>query len=504
MPRPHLLLDWIALDSAAAAPLYRQLYTQLHAAVVEGRLEAGSLMPSSRVLAQELGVSRNTVLNAYEQLAAEGYLETNEASATLVSQLPVDGQAPEENDTGPVADGHEAANGAVLPEGSQRWLALRDSMPSLDLPQAVAFTPGVPAFDQFPIRTWARLLARHTHRMQPDMADNDDHIGGYGPLREALTSYLRASRMVVCQPDQVLVVSSGRAGLDLVCRVLGDSGAPALVEEPGYNTAKTTIRAAGMPIVPAPVDIEGIRIDVGERNAPDARLAYVTPSHQWPTGVSLSAARRHQLLTWAERRNAWIIEDDYDSEFRYAGSPLATLQGLDGGHRVIYLGTFSKVMFPSLRTAYIVVPPSLVAVFRKALYYAGQEPPLHVQAALADFIGEGHFSAHIRRMRRVYKRRQGAVVDGLFKRIGHCIPVERPPGGMQMALALPPDYRAADVSQAAARAGLHVRPLGLYSLTDPSPNAVHLGFAAIPDRAIAPAAETLADAILESGLCGSA
>jgi len=217
MPRPHLLLDWIALDSAAAAPLYRQLYTQLHTAVVEGRLEAGSLMPSSRVLAQELGVSRNTVLNAYEQLAAEGYLETNEASATLVSQLPVDGQAPEENDTGPVADGHEAANGAVLPEGSQRWLALRDSMPSLDLPQAVAFTPGVPAFDQFPVRTWARLLARHTHRMQPDMADNDDHIGGYGPLREALTSYLRASRMVVCQPDQVLVVSSGRAGLDLVC-----------------------------------------------------------------------------------------------------------------------------------------------------------------------------------------------------------------------------------------------------------------------------------------------
>jgi GntR family transcriptional regulator/MocR family aminotransferase len=281
--------------------------------------------------------------------------------------------------------------------------------------------------------------------------------------------------------------------------VLAEPGRPALMEEPGYNTAKMTIRAAGIPIEPVPVDGEGLRIDLGERNTPNAGLAYVTPSHQWPTGVSLSAARRHELLRWAERRNAWIVEDDYDSEFRYAGRPLATLQGLDGGQRVIYLGTFSKVMFPSLRTAYIVVPQPLVPIFRKALYYAGQEPPLHIQAALADFIREGHFSAHIRRMRRVYKRRQGAVVDELIKRIGHRIPVERPPGGMQMALTLPHEYRAEEVSRAAARAGVHARPFSLYTLAEGAPNALHLGFAAVPDRAIAPAAEALANAILESG-----
>lgn len=504
MPRPHLLLDWIALDGAATPPLYRQLYTQLRAAVIGGRLEAGSLMPSSRVLAQELGVSRNTVLNAYEQLAAEGYLETNAASATRVAHLPVDGLETDGDATAPVDLDADAAGFAATPVDSPRWRALRGSTPVLDLPEVVAFTPGVPAFDQFPTRTWARLLTQHVHRMQPDMADNDDHIGGYGPLREALTSYLRASRMVDCQPDQVLVVSSARAGLDLVCRVLGNPAAPALVEEPGYNSAKTTIQAAGIPIEPVPVDDEGMRIDLGELSAPDAGLAYVTPSHQWPTGVALSAARRQQLLGWAERRNAWIVEDDYDSEFRYAGHPLATLQGLDGGKRVIYLGTFSKIMFPSLRTGYIVVPQSLVAVFRKALYYAGQEPPLHMQAALADFIIEGHFSAHIRRMRRVYKRRQGTVVDGLFKRIGHRIPVERPPGGMQMALALPPDYRAVDVSQAAARAGLHIRPLALYCLAESAPNALHLGFAAVPDRAIEPATEALANAILASDQRGSA
>jgi len=368
MPRPHLLLDWIALDGAAVQPLYRQLYTQLRGAVVDGRLKAGSLMPSSRVLARELGVSRNTVLNAYEQLAAEGYLETNAASATLVSHLPTSDGVPAGNGGAPATVEPEAIDVATASADSPRWRALRGNSPVLDLPDAVAFAPGVPAFDQFPTKVWARLLAQHAYRMQPDMADNDAHIGGYGPLREALASYLRAARMVACQPDQVLVVSSARAGLDLVCRVLVEGDAPALVEEPGYNSAKTSIQAAGVAVVPVPVDDEGMRIDLGETSAPNARLAYLTPAHQWPTGVAVSAARRQELLGWAERRNAWIVEDDYDSEFRYAGRPLATLQGLDGGNRVIYLGTFSKVMFPSLRTAYIVVPQPLVAVFRKALY----------------------------------------------------------------------------------------------------------------------------------------
>jgi len=230
VPRPRLLLDWIALDGDGALPLYRQLYTQLRTAVISGRLEAGSLMPSSRLLAHELGVSRNTVLNAYDQLAAEGYLETNEASATKVSRLSMEASAGTAKSSAPPMPTPEVFDIETMPVDSPRWRALRGNTPSLDLPESVAFAPGVPAFDQFPTKTWARLIAQHVHRMQPDMADNDDHVGGYGPLREALTSYLRASRMVACQSDQVLVVSSARAGLDLICRVLADPRSTALVK----------------------------------------------------------------------------------------------------------------------------------------------------------------------------------------------------------------------------------------------------------------------------------
>ena len=437
MPKPRLLLDWIALDKSRPLPLFRQIYFELRSAIVTDRLPAGSLLPSSRTLAREFRVSRNTVLNAYDQLVAEGYLETSEGSTTSVAKLTSDGgyQA-----TKPV----KLVDAAAKPVISKRGRDLQSaSAPIEDLPEVVAFTPGVPAFDEFPIKVWARILAFQAHRMQPDMADNDCHIGGYGPLREALTSYLRSSRMVACESDQIFVVSSARAGLDLICRLVGDPGTSCLVEEPGYNAAKNVIRAAGLKIVPVPVDAEGLRIELRERRDPRARLAFVTPSHQWPTGVSLSAARRQQLLDWAERQNAWVIEDDYDSEFRFDSRPLATLQGLDGGRRVCYIGTFSKVLFPSLRTAYVVVPRSLISAFRQAIFFAGQEPSLHIQSALAEFIHEGHFFSHIRRMRRVYKRRQASFVTTLARELGDLIPIERPAGGMQLSLTLPEDYSAA-------------------------------------------------------------
>ena len=490
MPKPRLLLDWIVLDVNDDLPLYRQLYFKLRNAIVSGTLSAGSLLPSSRVLSRELGVSRNTVLNAYDQLLAEGYLKTSEGSATTVAHLVSEAQAG-------VPIPIESSSETELPLISRRGLELQRSLTEwVTFPEVVAFAPGIPAFGEFPVKKWARLLASQAQRMQPEMADTESHLGGYGPLREALVAYLQSSRMVACESDQVFIVSSARAGLDLICRLIADPEASCLMEEPGYITAKDVMQAAGLKIVPVPVDAEGLQVDLGERSAPKARLAFVTPTHQWPTGVSLSASRRQQLLDWAERRNAWIIEDDYDSEFRFSSPPLATLQGLDGGRHVLYIGTFSKVLFPSLRTAYIVVPKSLIRLVRHTVFCSGQEPPLHIQAALAEFIREGYFFSHIRRMRRIYKRRQAMFAEALARHLANQIPVVRPPGGMQMMLPLPNDILAERVSRHAAAAGIHARPLNMYALTDTAPNALHLGFAAVSERQIEPAAKALADAIL--------
>jgi GntR family transcriptional regulator/MocR family aminotransferase len=413
MPKPRILLDWIALDRGRPIPLFRQIYFELRTAIIDGRLTASSSLPSTRTLAHELGVSRNTVLNAYDQLAAEGYLETSSGSSTKVAELTSGGDG-----SAGAKSARPTGNTAASPLSKRGQVLKNSTKPVLELPDAVAFTPGVPAFDEFPTKTWARLLSGQSHRMHPEMADNDAHIGGFGPLREVLTSYLRSSRMVECESDQIFVVSSARAGLDLICRLVGDPGASCLVEEPGYNAAKNGIMAAGLKTIPIPVDAEGLHIALGKSHFSDVRLAYVTPSHQWPTGVSLSAVRRQQLLEWAAQRKAWVIEDDYDSEFRFDSRPLATLQGLDGGRRVWYLGTFSKVLFPSLRTAYVVVPRPLISAFRQAIYFAGQEPALHVQAALAEFISEGYFFSHIRRMRRIYKRRQARFVETLDRELG--------------------------------------------------------------------------------------
>lgn len=488
MPKPRLLLDWIALDTSNSVPLYRQLYSEIRTGILSGRLIGGSFLPSSRTLARELNVSRNTVINAYDQLIAEGYLETAAGSATSVASILPDASRRQV----------EVVNSAKMPFLSKRALRLQQPQKQvlyLDLPEAVAFTPGVPAFDEFPVKVWSRLLADHTHRMNPELADNDAHIGGYGPLREALASYLRSSRMVDCTVEQVFVVSSARAGLDIICRLVANEGESCFVEEPGYNTAKEIIRSAGLNLLPLTVDEEGISISSVSQYDSNIRLAYVTPSHQWPMGVSLSASRRQQLLDWANKQNAWIVEDDYDSEFRFDSRPLATLQGLDGGRRVIYLGTFSKVLFPSLRIGYVVVPPDLINLFRQSLFYAGQEPALHIQAALTQFILDGYFYSHIRRMRRIYRRRQAKFVDALSRYLRKGIPVIRPPGGMQMALTLPDELKAEVVSQAAAGFGLHVRPIGIYAITERAPNALHLGFAAVPDRRIQSETQKLANAI---------
>jgi len=292
----------------------------------------------------------------------------------------------------------------------------------------------------------------------------------------------------------VIVTNSARAALTAVCRLLARPGDRCLVEDPGYPIAHRIIVGCGLEAVPIPVDGEGMDVGAG---LPDARLAYVTPTHQMPLGVTLSPERCKVLVAWARRQSAWIIEDDYDSEFRYAGRAVVSLQNLDTHDRVIYVGTFAKTMFPSLRAGFLVAPPEIAADLAVMVHLGGQEPALHLQAGLADFISNGHYAVHIQKARAIYRRRQELLVDALNRHLDGILALAQPPGGMSLLVTLPPDIDALAVQALAAREGLHARAVDYYALAADPPNALHLGFAAIPDRQIEPAASRLA-AIIRS------
>jgi GntR family transcriptional regulator/MocR family aminotransferase len=424
-------LAGITLDPSAATPLYRQLYEGLRAAILSGRLKAGARLPATRALASDFGVSRNTVMNAYAQLLAEGYVEGEVGSGTYVSRTLPDELLH--------ARSHAIQVHQLTQEGrrlSQRGARLASmQVPTPRFPSGVkAFRPGIPALDAFPYELWARLMARRWRRPQRALLGYGDPAG-YRPLREAIAAYLGEARAVRCRAEQVIVVAGSQQALDLTARMLLDEGEGAWIEDPGYLGARGALVGAGARLAPIPVDGEGLDVAAGEVSSPAARLVYVTPSHQYPFGVTMSLPRRLALLKWASQAGAWVIEDDYDSEYRYAGRPLAALQGLDSEGRVIYLGTFSKVLFPALRLGYMVVPPDLVDAFMAARALSDRHCPVLDQAALADFIGDGHFARHIRRMRALYAERQAIGIRRWLKRIfrkgcsawrRHCAPRRMP------------------------------------------------------------------------------
>jgi len=326
-------------------------------------------------------------------------------------------------------------------------------------------------------------------QMSFDLAGEGTHVGGYAPLRQALAAHLRTARGVVCEPRQILVVSSTRAALSSLCRLLTSPGDRGLVEDPGYFIVGRALADFGLEPVSVAVDEEGM---VVTPSLPAARLAYVTPTHQMPLGVRLSDRRSAELLEWARRGDGWIIEDDYDSEFRYVGQPVAALQGSDTSGRVLYVRTFAKLLFPSLRLAFMVVPKTMAKALERAVFLNGHEPPLHVQAALADFIAEGGYAAHIRRVRRIYRRRQELLVDELNRQLHDIVDLHPPSGGMNIVVPLPAHIAAETVQAEAARQALHVRPLSYYAQRLAAPNALHLGFAALPERLIEPSVRRLA------------
>ncbi|MDB4949619.1 MAG: transcriptional regulator, GntR family, partial [Gemmatimonadetes bacterium] len=353
------------------------------------------------------------------------------------------------------------------------------------------FRPGCPALDLFPRKTWARLAMRHARRLSVPGLDLGDP-SGLAVLREAICAHVSTSRGVRCTPERVVVTAGIQQAIELAARMLLDPGDAAWLEEPSFLGARSALTAASARIVPVPTDGEGMRVEDGRALAPDARLAFATPSHQFPLGVTMSLARRLALLRWAGEAGAWIIEDDYDSEFRYAGRPLTALQGLDAGERVIYVGTFSKTLFPALRLGFAVLPGELVEPFRRVRSVTDQQPPALEQAVLADFIGEGHFARHLRRMRRAYEARRDLLVSSLASELGGAFQHRPVDAGLHLAGLLAPGVDDVRVSTLCLRGGVEVGPLSRYHLGPCDRGGLILGFGAAREEEIPRAVRVLA------------
>jgi len=479
---PSGIFPLLSLDRDSGAPLYRQLYAELRDAILERRLRAGQRIPSTRSLAVELGVSRLPLLTAYEQLVIEGYLESRTGSGTFVADVPARSPAP----AGPRA--------APPVPGRARRVTSRDT-DFLMTPTAGATEPWLagwgafrvsePAADRFPHEIWSRLVGRHARAQRARLDDmRYGEAMGHRPFREAVAAYLRTARAVRCEADQVMAVSGSQQALSLIARVLIDPGRPVWIEEPGYPGARAVLRLRGARLVPVPVDDEGLDVSAGIARCARAAAAYVTPSHQYPMGAIMSASRRLRLLDWARSNGAWIIEDDYDSEYRYGSPPVPSLQGLDRDSRVLYVGTFSKVLFPALRLGYIVIPTDLVARFVAVRDATDIFPATLPQAVLADFIGEGHFARHLRRMRALYGDRRAALVGAIREEMGAALRPLGDEAGMHLVAALAKgDDRAA--SMRAAHMGLWAMPLSSCYLGKASRRGFVLGFggAGVPEIA---------------------
>lgn len=459
----------LPLERGTGVPLHQQLYDGVRRAILSGSLRAGQRLPSTRALAVELGVSRLPVLSAYDQLLHEGYLEGRAGSGTFVSAALPDefGQS-----TAPVPRPRRARL-RTRDEGGLR-----------------PFRMSLPALDAFPRTTWARLVARHAHAMKPaHMAYGDP--AGVGALRTAIAEHLRTARAVRCEAEQVIIVSGSQAALRICASVLLMRGDVVAIEEPGYPGARVALGTSGARLSPVVGDHEGISVDALSALGARVRAAYVTPSHQYPLGASMSAARRMALLDWADRRTAWIIEDDYDSEYRYVSRPLGALQGMDTKDRVVYVGTFSKVLFPALRVGYIVVPPALIPQFVEAREAFDLFSPTLYQLALADFLREGHFARHLRRMRVLYLGRRNALLAGLDRHCPGVLTVHNADAGLHVATFLTRGVDDVAVVRRMAECGLTATALSTCYAGRKARSGLLLGFGGWSERRMVEATRTL-------------
>ncbi|SAK59226.1 transcriptional regulator [Caballeronia calidae] len=480
-----ILADWLSarLDRAAAEPMYRQVLELMQQAVLTSQLAPGTKLPSSRTLALDLGIARNTVLHVYEQLTAEGYVTSTTGSGTYVADTaPRDGalRQPPEATKAP----------CTISRRGERLIAQAGVSPK----QWGAFMPGVPDVAEFPARTWSRLQARLWKRASPELLTYAPG-GGYRPLRRALSDYLRVARSVKCQPDQIIITTGIHQSIDLAVRLLTDFGDRAWVEEPCYWGVRSVLQSSGLTLVPVPVDVEGLNPTARDMAEPP-RIALVTPSHQYPLGMVMSLARRRALLEFARQHKVWIIEDDYDSEFRYGSRPLSSLQGLDDAGQVIYVGSLGKMLYPGLRMGYMVVPENLVDSFRTGVAELYREGQLMQQAVLTEFILDGHLTSHVRRMRGLYGERRELLINAIRSRFGDALPVRGDEAGLHFVLELPDTADDRAVAAAALGAGVVTRPLGHYYMNRlAAKKGLMLGYACVPNDQIATNFDRLAEVV---------
>ena len=460
----------IGIDRHDREPIQSQIARQIRTLVLSGRLKPQAKLPSTRALSDELAVARATVVEAYEQLLSEGYVETRSGSGTRVA--------------------------AELPE------ALLTSAPVRSGPQpakfrtesrrepARPFRAGLVDWEHFPHDDWGRLLGR-TWRNPPIALLEHNDAFGWMPLRQAIARHLYEWRGISCEPDQVIVTAGGMDAFDLIHRSALKAGDKVWIEEPGYPTARRVFSLDGVEAVPVPVDAEGLVVARGRDMAHDARAAFVTPARQYPTGVTMPLARRLELLDWAEEAGAIVIEDDYDSEYRYVGRPLPALMSLDRRARVIYSGTFSKVFSPIIRLGFIVVPRSMLEKFRAARLAHGAPASLMAQPALAGFMTQGSFAIHIRRMRRIYAARRAALIDALKPGDGKYYSIDAAPSGLMLLLRLKPGSNDEKLAAHMAEAGIEVLSFSSHFAGRSREHGLLLSFAGFGEKDLRRAAALL-------------
>ena len=472
------------LNRTAATPLSRQLAASLRQAITEARFGIGARLPSTRVLATELGIARSTVVGVFEQLAAEGYIVARPGSGYFVPT--------------PIA-ATRSADVAGEPIVRKRSLSRQarvfaDLPPPSRGPTLRPFEPGHPEIEGRLVATWKRLASR-AFSGRSSLAWGYGEPQGEAALRGAIAEYLAAARGVRCRAEQVIITSGTQQGLSLTTRLLLDQGDVAWVEDPCYRAAYEILRAAEARIVPVPIDVHGLDIAAAPPDAPSPRLVYTTPSRQYPLGMAMPLARRAALLAWAEKAGAWIVEDDYESEFQQPSRILPSLQGLDRAGRVIYLGTFSKLLFPSLRLGYAVLPEDLVAPFTTARYLSDRQGSAVLQAIMTEFILDGHFARHLKRMRMLYAARHEFLADRIARRLGRLVGTRPGECGMYLIGWLPTGWSDRAIASALASVGVVALPLSSLTLATPRPPGLVLGYTGHSEAAMARAVDRMAQVL---------
>ncbi|MBX7172302.1 MAG: PLP-dependent aminotransferase family protein [Pyrinomonadaceae bacterium] len=487
-------IPFILIDENSDVPIYRQIYDSIRQLILHGKLQPKTQLPATRLLAKQLNVARMTIINAYEQLFAEGYLESKTGSGTFVAaRLPEDflnAEKPQKKQTETTNRTFKLSNfGDYLAHNGERILRPYNTQ------NILPFRHGIPAIDEFPFEIWSKILQKQLKSANSKIFSYGD-IQGFPPLREAIANHLYQSRGVFCTAEQIIITNGTQQTLDLIGSVFLSKNDEICLEDPTYFGARDVFSAIGAKLIPVSVDKEGFELEEAKTKSRNPRLIYVTPSHQYPLGMTMSLARRMNLLEWARETESFIIEDDYDSEYRYAARPLASLQGLDRHGSVIYIGTFSKTVFPALRLGFLVAPKDLVEVFKTAKALRDWHSPQIDQAVLAEFISDGHFTKHLRKMRGIYQKRQQVLVEEAQKHLKGMLEILPATSGMHLIGWLPEGVDDWQIFQAARKENLQLTPISASCLEQKLRGGFFIGYTAFNEIQIKEGIKKLREILL--------